>query len=256
MARGSFLALLLAILPRVSLGQHGGAETVGAGQDGCGLCHGSHAVAPTMNNLKTGDVEVWIGGTTTKLDAVAQSCLRCHLSADLRARQPEMTFQATSEAEGARYLGFDFGGQHVLGNGTAELGGTDWRIEPRRRPGALVPHFEALTCTTCHDPHDRVSSRPQPHQEASLCGDCHDVMAYQATHPSLACSDCHALHRGTREALLRGGFADDTCRSCHDPSGDRSLEVTRNVLAPQAHAAEPEAAFGSCVECHQVHRPG
>ena len=248
--------LFIASFPGVAAAQHASAALAAVGGDGCALCHSSHGGAPGPSNLKTSDLNLWLGSGSARLDGVARSCLRCHVSQGVRAAQPEVSIQMMDPVEGARYLGFDLAGQHPLGQGSSTQLSTGERGTPRFTTGAFVAGSdEDITCTTCHDAHDPDGAIPQPHEEVLLCSGCHDSSTYQVTHPSLACSDCHALHRGTRENLLGGELADATCRSCHDPSGVRSREVSQNMLVSNAHLRATPAASGRCGDCHQVHRP-
>jgi len=249
------LALLVGggIAPAVA--QHGGAVS----DEGCTFCHGSHADGPGAYNLKTVDVSVWVrSGDSGPLSAVSRSCLRCHVSASLRERQPEISLHVTGVAGGGRYLGFDLSRHHPLGRVDLAFSDPSSRSAGRVRRPALVDLWgdEQVECTDCHDPHSRAGSLPAHHEETGLCARCHDPDVYQLGHESLACSDCHQLHRSTQRRLLQEGTPDLLCRSCHDSARASSRVVpVPALLLPAAHAATvQENASSHCETCHDIHR--
>jgi predicted CXXCH cytochrome family protein len=255
--RAIALALVMVCAATAARGQH--AEGT-LGEWGCDLCHGPHSRgSPGAYNLKTTDVSVWLGsGLVGGLGAVSRSCLRCHVSVAMRERQPEVTQRQLVGASSGSYLGFDLSGHHPVGridltfrSGLPRGGGA---ARPTVGLGALGD--DRIECTRCHDPHDRAGSLPRQHEQSALCGQCHDAGAYLLGHESVACSDCHRLHRGAPGPLLKGASTELLCRSCHDPAmGSPAISMVPALRLPEAHAGLGHAASsGRCETCHEVHR--
>ena len=249
--RARQLALALAALvavARPALAQHAADPVVA--QPGCDVCHGSHGTTSSSLNLKLDDVQVW---GAENLGETSRSCLRCHASAAVRARQPELAGRA-SGAGGARLLGSDLSKQHLVGR-RSPLGPS---YGPRTgAPGAMrVDAATGVECAACHDPHDRTSAIPQPQAEARVCGECHVVVTARAGHEALICSDCHMMHPPVASPrLMRGAGADAACRNCHLASGGPGADAPspRRPLTP-AHRGDAQLPAGRCTDCHGAHR--
>jgi predicted CXXCH cytochrome family protein len=159
----------------------------------------------------------WLRHQATGVTAVSLSCLRCHTSASVRQQQPEFARQAALAPE-RTLLGFDLGDDHFLGTFDPLMGphlrGARDPADPRAsRGGATILGDTTIVieCTTCHDPHDRVSATPDAAKQRMVCGTCHDLGAYLTRHHSgRACSDCHAVHGSTQAALLVGRGPEET----------------------------------------------
>ncbi len=125
-----------------------------------------------------------------------------------------------------------------------------------------------LACTSCHTlhtPRDRLLERSN---EAETCYRCHPAVRAQLHRPSvhpvttgkLACSDCHAVHGGEGERLMRQATVNDTCYECHaDKRGPFLWEhapVSDNCLSCHTPHGSSHAALLKarqpwlCQQCH------
>jgi predicted CXXCH cytochrome family protein len=238
---------------------------------GCGFCHGSHPEdrlgisAGGSYALRTGFLpQLWGQDSPGATDPspVSRSCLRCHVSQNVRARQPEFVGgAAVSVAEGI-YLQTDLSDDHPLGRvtdrsrGLVDTSVRDPRITRSPILGNRLDPFDdhTLECTTCHDPHDRFGGVPDNEAQRRLCGGCHEWTLHRGPgHRSLACTDCHGMHGGSELALLAKRDPDLVCNTCHGGI-PVSLEKWRgeniSLQAPRGHFQPPA---GRCITCHPVH---
>lgn len=261
-------ALLALALPAALRAQHapglvpraGAAEAPEAGD--CGLCHGSHAEGGQAGyGLRTDDVP-GLALQAPGLGRASLSCLRCHSTPGLRSRQPEFAGRPPAAKAGA-FLSLDLADDHpvgrIRGDGLVSTG-------DRPRPGGLGPAGRRMSlraigpgataeiqCTTCHDPHERTASLPSAETQRRLCGACHEPARYSLRrHAELACSDCHALHGGADERLLREGGEEPLCRSCHDGAARPRGGIARTI-APRIDPGHGASGGGSCLTCHPAH---
>jgi hypothetical protein len=258
--RNLWAVLLLCVTAAPVSAQHWMSEAELGGSPGmCSSCHGPHGSAPNAANLLVADVTAWTAtGRSGTLSVPSQSCLRCHASEGTRLAQPDAGTFAASTLGGGRYLGFDLADQHPIG----PLDPARLEANPSRQPvgarglsRALWSDDAEITCTTCHDPHDRRGIRPDPIAEAALCGACHDRALYELGHEQLACSNCHEVHSRARGAsLVRGGQTDSVCRSCHLRMGADVTATQPVIPADQLHSDPRVPLTGDCRQCHTVHR--
>ena len=260
-----YLALLLVVpaglaawTPARAQHAEAAAAVVSPEASGCDMCHTPHVGGGASEyGLRVDDIPV-MQTAPGGLGTVSRSCLRCHATPDLRARQPGFKGNARSAAAGGKYLQLNLADDHPLGRTDRSRwpqlddGWADWNGS-RARSG-LLPEAGAgassLECTTCHEPHSRTASSPDPRRQQLLCGSCHDPARYGAqSHSPLACSDCHQLHGGTETTLLAEPTADLLCVSCHSPGGS-NRRSSGAVRPPQGHTEPPR---GSCNDCHIVH---
>jgi len=248
--------------PTWAVAQHVGDGAGDPALGPCAGCHSPHQGNPGSSNLKTDKVLVWsqrAGGSGEALGLVSQSCLRCHASPGTRQRQPEYVARLSEGREGT-FLGYDLTTQHPLGRlGRTALGLRSFRDDPLRSLRRPTQSFEMkeLTCTGCHDPHDRSGLLPTPERLSSICASCHDTGQFGFdSHASLSCSDCHSLHDGTPGRLLTRNAEDVTCRGCHDPNAPATEfrpERGGGPAFPPDHPAKLSATE-SCFSCHAIHR--
>lgn len=235
----------------------------------CRLCHRAHLSTMAPYLLLVDD-----GGTfpSPGLDGSSESCLRCHWTSTLRERQPEFIVPADPLA--TSYLGPQLGDDHPLGRQAG--GGGPSGSEPLSSMGALteedplaspvaagLPLFDAslapdgtIQCFTCHEPHAPGPMMiPDMMEQLTLCEVCHvPYMPSPNEHTSLACTDCHRLHGGSKPGLMRDPDTNTVCLTCHSttPSFAATAEgvpLTVNS-APVGHEIPPP---GECIACHPQH---
>lgn len=257
------------VLPRPSQAQHArvspaqSPESPGA----CGVCHTTHPDGPSAFALildrQISDRAAWLRHQARGVSQVSLSCLRCHTSSDVRRQQPEFSRRASLASERS-FLGFDLGDDHLLGgfdpllrrSPHAGMGPTD----PQGARGSMPILGDTalvIECTTCHDPHDRVSAIPDAAKQRMVCGTCHDLSTYLTRHHSArACSDCHALHGSGQGALLAGRGPEETCGGCHGGLGTLPGENRTGGVAtrgPPLPLSSGHHLGADCVSCHRVH---
>jgi predicted CXXCH cytochrome family protein len=234
----------------------------------CAMCHETHSQSATAYSLRVSEIPVVVSRNspgTTQLGSITRSCVRCHLTGDLRDRQPGFAGSSSSSSSGSdSYLGLDLRDDHPLGQlnlalATGHSSALPVRALERSELGSTRPPLGAATqdveCTTCHDPHRRTGSVPTPEEQRLLCTGCHEPGGYSLrSHSSLACSDCHSLHGGTEVALLAEPVLDLLCNSCHDPSGVPLGTRAHRPELPQAPSGHDRSLGESCLGCHEAHR--
>jgi predicted CXXCH cytochrome family protein len=177
-------------------------------------------------------------------------------------RQGEFA-QAAPTSAGPTFLGMELGDDHPLGS--LERFSASPRLDlsdPRRmRPLDLTLSGRrgVIECTTCHDPHDRVSTKPDAIEQRQICSVCHDPATYEYEgHTEQACSDCHALHGGAIGVLLAEQDPSRLCGRCHLSLAPPSTleEARRNpARTPPAPMPGDEHVPGAdCLGCHTAHK--
>lgn len=239
-------------------------ETVQPGFRSCALCHELHDQTSEAYSLRSLPLPMVIDRRQTpQLDAISRSCLRCHLTNDVRGLQPEFAGGTANGSNERALLGLDLTDDHPVGGlgAVAAFKASPSDAAPSfrefLRPRGLNPSASGrnISCTTCHDPHDRFGGNVQPEAEALLCGNCHPGQSHSPSdHVSLVCSDCHALHAGHGDLLLREPTTGLLCDSCHDPTGvSVAIREPRRTL-PHAPPRHDENADPDCLACHTTHR--
>ncbi|MEO0270050.1 MAG: cytochrome c3 family protein [candidate division WOR-3 bacterium] len=100
------------------------------------------------------------------------------------------------------------------------------------RKYAIDEKEREIKCTTCHDPHERNYKYLLRSIDPIFCEKCHlEIELFSGKHLSLACIDCHKLHRG-KSKLLKNL---DLCNNCHKI--DFHFEGD------------------DCIKCHNPHKP-
>ena len=105
-----------------------------------------------------------------------------------------------------------------------------------------------VACVSCHDIHSDRDPVFDPLEQQEKCFSCHPRTrsdTFKASgHPlrfgSMSCSDCHNVHDGNSDFLLKADNVNDTCYSCH-------AEKRGPFLWEHAPATE------SCTLCHRPH---
>lgn len=268
--RTAALPLLIGVLAstRQVEAQHTNISLGGASANGCAVCHTSHPGRTSTHtlildrNLSGGGA--WLRHQAVGVTASSLSCLRCHTDASVRQQQPEFTRHAAVAPE-RTFLGFDLGDDHVMGvydplMGAYSHGARD-PSDPRGAEGApaiLGDTAIVIECTTCHDPHDRVSATPDAGRQRLVCGSCHDLSTYVPRHHAgQACSDCHAVHGSLQAGLLVGRGPEETCGRCHGGLSVGPTDVRGGFLAaatgPRMPLSGDHEMSADCTRCHQAH---
>lgn len=105
-----------------------------------------------------------------------------------------------------------------------------------------------VACVSCHNIHSERDPVFDPVEQQEVCFTCHQRTrsdTYKASgHPlrtgNMTCSDCHNVHDGSNNFLLKSDNTNDTCYSCH-------AEKRGPFLWEHAPATE------SCTLCHRPH---
>jgi predicted CXXCH cytochrome family protein len=236
-----------------------------AGIESCRLCHSTHEGAPGSAGLVTGEdrgQERWLQMYAPGAGAVTLSCLRCHLTEAERVRQPEFSYMAPLTDQ-STFIGTDLGNDHPLGSldRLSLVPRVDLSDPRQMRPTdlSLAARHTVIECTTCHDPHDRVSGKPDALKQREVCGACHDPATYQyESHSDQACSECHSMHGAARQTLLADQDASRLCGRCHlagssmrasEDAGSGSVRP-----APIPTSGEGHELGGDCLACHGGHQ--
>lgn len=259
----SVLAIGAAAASRVHA-QHPTGFSIPVLASGCELCHFSHP-GPGAYMLTSGDLGP---AQASRLGAVSQSCLRCHLAPSTRARQSEFSGPAVLALSAGKYVGADLSSGHPIGRLDQARSLFSARDPQRAARAANTARFAVsgelavVECTTCHDPHRRTSPVPNREEERAICAKCHDPASYAvAGHSTVACSGCHDLHSGGggAAALLKHRDSGILCLSCHDPgrallSGNADAALRMAPAMPVGHGRSRSPLGTGCVDCHAPHR--
>jgi Tfp pilus assembly protein PilF len=182
-----------------------GAYTELAGGIGCERCHGPgalHVEARLADPEPTDSIDYTIiNPAHLSLDGQLDVCQQCHLNG---------TVSILREGRGA----FDYrpstplAAHRALFNLDAEETGKISVIShaDRMKQSACFQESAAMTCTTCHDPHEGFRTKGPAYFNAT-CIDCHATDPLQATMPTAelreqhtAASNCFACHMPKVEA--------------------------------------------------------
>jgi predicted CXXCH cytochrome family protein len=247
--------------------QHGleSSTVVSPDYRGCALCHASHIGTATEYALRVDDLP-----TLSKASAaggpspgpVSRSCLRCHLTSEVRARQPEFASSSGVGGQDSKLLQWDLTDDHPVGrivrSGIKKTPDTPTGTRRSTMWDAFTrsPDYREtrVECTSCHDPHSRTGDLRNVGQVGPLCESCHEPTSYSiGDHAGLDCTGCHQLHGGHRAAFLAEPFVDALCSSCHSPS-QTSLGASRTgINMSAATTAHSEPVLDSCLSCHSAH---
>ena len=210
------------------------------GADTCLKCHDEDSKFPVVDIFKTPH-----GQRADARTPFAQlQCESCHGAGAEHARKkpvgdpqgPIRTFGARVATPSAEQDGACL--QCHAGSSRTHWGGS-------AHESANVP---CAACHTVHAPTDPVRAAGA---QTEVCGACHareraaslTASAHPLRDARMRCSDCHAPHGSTGDALLAGSSVNDTCYTCHaDKRGP--------FLWEHAPAAE------DCTLCHAAHGSG
>jgi predicted CXXCH cytochrome family protein len=172
------------VQPTLEANNHFGSQPFLYGGITCQSCHGDPAAhlasggaAPILNPAKL---------SPSKRDSV---CLQCHLEGETTVNAPGRSLAAFVPGENLSDYVTHFVHSGELGpNGRAT---SQWEAllqsECKRKSG------DALTCTTCHDPHTSPSGEQRVTYFRSRCLTCHGAPAFVSKHhpDQPDCSSCH-----------------------------------------------------------------
>ncbi len=206
----------------------------------CDACHGD--TSSHVRQMNEGDESGPALRSLSKLSPAQQRdvCARCHLQGDVRLRL----------ADGRPAVDRPLAAQVPVLVASSPPG-DDFRFVGQVERLALSECFrrsQAMTCTTCHDPHRGVRDQGLPRLEAACLG-CHVTDKDRGTARHRACGRPDALKTGTRPKARspRG------CIDCHlrrsqpfDLPGVRSTDhfIRRRIPEPRAVPFRAVSAVG------------
>lgn len=218
------------VLPGVLAAQ----EYTPNGADSCLMCHGQSAVTPIFDTKH---------GAQTDPDApfAGAQCESCHgpsnehMAGKMKGQsvQPQHTFGENDESSVADQNG-------ACLNCHKDHGDQGWFGSAHERTD--------VSCVSCHSIHQQRDPVFDPVQQQETCFTCHPRTrsdTHKASgHPlrlgKMTCSDCHNVHDGNNDFLLKEDNTNDSCYSCH-------AEKRGPFLWEHAPATE------DCTFCHQPH---
>jgi predicted CXXCH cytochrome family protein len=178
----------------------------------CQRCHGpgSRHVDRAVNGAKPEEIRAAIVNPARLApDRQMEVCMQCHLettsaplpNAIVRYEREPFSFRP-GEPLGDYMLQFD----HAPGAGhddKFEIAGAAYRL---RRSECFLKSRGALTCTTCHNPHDIPRGDEAKQHYTAVCRQCHDAAITKLTaagkHPSSDdCIGCHMPKRRTDDVV-------------------------------------------------------
>ncbi|HEY7336091.1 MAG TPA: tetratricopeptide repeat protein [Bryobacteraceae bacterium] len=224
-------------------------EPVPLGID-CQRCHGpgSRHVDMAVNGAKPEDIRgAIVNPARLSPERGMEVCMQCHLettssplpNAIVRYEREPFSFRP-GEPLADYILQFD----HAPGTGhddKFEIAGAAYRL---RRSECFLKSKGALTCTTCHNPHDIPRGEAATQHYSAVCRQCHDAAVKELTaagkHPqSDDCIGCHMPKRRT----------DDVVHTVVTDHYIQRRRPNRDLLAPlvEKHEAEDNGYRGEVV---------
>ena len=199
----------------------------------CQRCHGpgaEHVREPSANNI--------INPARLSADRKLEVCLQCHLettSAPLpyAVRRPGRGVFSYKPGEPLSDYMVHF--DHAEGTGhddKFEIAGSAYRLLKSR---CFLESAGALTCTTCHNPHDIQRGEKAAQYYAGVCQGCHAKPIANHT-SSQDCVGCHMPKRRT----------DDVVHAVMTDHWIQRRKPAQNLLAPRAerHGADEKPYQG------------
>lgn len=179
----------------------------------CQRCHGpgaKHVQAAEVAGTKPEDIrKTIVNPARLSVDRQMEVCLQCHLETT-STRLPSLIRRfdrgpfsySPGEPLGDFVISFD----HVPGSGhddKFEIVSSAYRI---RKSECFLKSNGALTCETCHDPHNIPRGQEGVKHYAGVCLKCHtaelDRLVASGKHPAAAdCVSCHMPKRRTDDVV-------------------------------------------------------
>ena len=284
----------------------------------CIFCHAPHNASPSpplWNQTQSGVTYTPYSSSTMAASpgaptGSAKLCLSCHdgtvaIGSTLsRGLIPMNGVDASGRLTGAAVLGSNLSDDHPIS--FVPVTGPQIVAPPPGDPVKLDDHG-MLQCRSCHDPHqqsvDPVTNKflVKTNSQSALCLTCHQkafwsttpashrtstrtFTAAQGAHTGYTtvgangCESCHKPHTATNASRMLKGVEENTCNTCHGPSGVATTNIAAEFsktyrhptysVTPSVHDASespdsilykmPEtiataARHAECADCHNPH---
>jgi predicted CXXCH cytochrome family protein len=180
----------------------------------CQRCHGPgarHIVAAQTAGAKSGDIRANIVNPARLTPVLGMDlCMQCHLqptSGDIPSLIRRFDRGPFSFAAGERLSDFLLVFDHAPGTGHDDkfeiVNSSAYRL---RKSQCFLKSNGAMTCTTCHDPHQASHSAEAVRHYTEACRQCHassfDPSVSAGRHPAAAeCVSCHMPKRRTEDVV-------------------------------------------------------
>jgi len=208
----------------------------------CQRCHGDGEkhVALARGGASAGEIRAaMLNPSRLSPDRQLEICAQCHLettSAPLPGSIVRYERGPFSYRPGEPLDGFMLHFDHAPGSGHEgkfEIVGSVYRLQQSQ---CFRKSNGALTCTTCHDPHNTLRGETAARHYASVCRQCHRAALDQAIAAgqhtqSGDCTGCHMPKRRT-EDVVHVAMTDHLIQR-RKPSGD--LLAARSEIPADAH---------------------
>ena len=284
----------------------------------CIFCHAPHNTSPSpplWNQTQSGVTYTPYTSSTMAASpgaptGSAKLCLSCHdgtvaIGSTLsRGSIPMSGVDSSGRMTGASVLGSNLSDDHPIS--FVPVTGPQIVAPPPGDPVKLDDHG-MLQCRSCHDPHqqsvDPVMNKflVKSNSQSALCLTCHQkafwsttpashrtstrpFTAAQGAHTGYTtvgangCESCHKPHTATNASRMLKGVEENTCNTCHGPSGVATTNIASEFnktyrhptysVTPSVHDASeapdsilyrmPEtnataARHAECADCHNPH---
>ncbi|HVW11194.1 MAG TPA: tetratricopeptide repeat protein [Bryobacteraceae bacterium] len=211
----------------------------------CQRCHGpglDHVQAVIAGRPAADLKQRIVNPSTLPLPRRDEVCLQCHLeptSLALPAALPVYGRGVFSYRPGEPLEGYMRYFDHAPGAGyddKFEFAGAPYRL---RKSRCFIASQGALTCITCHDPHEPDQAQIVARSNTA-CVSCHStVIAHDSNHASTAnCVSCHMQSRRPSDAI-HVTITDHDIQSRPQPVGDPLTEVNSQNQPPYRGEVTP-----------------
>jgi Tfp pilus assembly protein PilF len=174
---------------------------------GCARCHGlgeEHQRLAQTAGVKVNDVrKAIVNPARLSKDRQMEVCMQCHLETTslqlphsiVKYGRAPFSYRA-GEPLGDFELFFDHAPQSSFQD-DFEIAHSAYRL---RKSRCFLESKGALTCTTCHNPHDIPRGREATLHYNNACGECHAVLPAEHTKEE-DCVACHMPKRRTQDVV-------------------------------------------------------
>jgi predicted CXXCH cytochrome family protein len=224
-------------------------KDIPAGID-CQRCHGpggSHVQAALSGKASAEEIrQAIVNPARLSRDRQMEVCMQCHLETDSGLKPNELRRHGW-ELDGYR-PGQPLGDFKIFFDRPAT--GKDDRFQIahqayRLRMSACFRN-SAMTCLTCHDPHQSYRTADSTQHYLQVCQGCHPSVAHQTALPASAdCLSCHMPKRRT----------DDAVHVVMTDHYIQRLKPSRDLLAPLAEVHDGSGMLGGVALYYPPHLP-